>query len=143
LNENEGSRRAERGPRRKDQIEPGTGGGDTNRYFINIGTIDGVTRADLLHFIADVSGVDRKAIGNISLQKNCAYFDIDSTRDKGLANKFRGMRIEGRKIRVNPDTDTKRPKRGKARPRPGLPESGYKKQKGRKGRKKGKGKKRL
>ncbi len=139
LNEMLGGKRSEQGKRSGANRDSALDGGGSNRYFINIGTIDGVTRADLLHFISDVSGVDRKFIGNISLQKNCAYFDMDNTHDRGLGNKFRGMRIEGRKIRVNLDTDPKKPKRGKARPRPGLPESGNRKRKGKKGRKKRKG----
>lgn len=131
------------GGRRKTNEAPEMSREGVHRYFINIGTIDGVTRADLLHFIADVSGVNRGAISNISLQKNCAYFDMDNTQDKGLGNKFRGIRIEGRQIRVNRDTDSKGPKEKKGKNGFGMMDSGYKKRKGKKGKKKRKGRKRF
>jgi ATP-dependent RNA helicase DeaD len=74
-----------------------------NRYYVNIGAIDGVTEADLVHFLSDISGIARKAFGDISLQKNCAFFNINKTSDKGLSKKFEGIEIEGRSIRVNQD----------------------------------------
>ncbi len=113
LNEYARERRAVGKPIKK----KGRGGQSTsaigNRYFINVGTIDGVTQADLIHFIADIAGIDRKYLGNISLQKNCAYFDVDSRHEKSLDNKFKGIEIDGRSIRVNRDTDRNRPKKNK------------------------------
>ena len=76
-----------------------------HRYFINIGMIDGVTRADLIHFLSDVSGIDRKFFGELTIQKNCAFFNVDDTYDKGLSQRFKGIDIEGRSIRVNRDDD--------------------------------------
>ena len=89
------------------------GGGSTsnrertgfNRYFINVGSIDGMTNADIVHFLADESGVDRKFFGDLSLQKNCSYFDVDSTQDKGFGESFEGKEVNGRSIRVNRDDD--------------------------------------
>jgi len=76
-----------------------------HRYFVNIGLIDGVTRADLLHFLADVSGVNRNSFGEIAIQKNCAFFEVDSKYDKGLSDQFSGIEVEGRSIRVNREDD--------------------------------------
>ncbi|MEO9476714.1 MAG: DEAD/DEAH box helicase [Cyclobacteriaceae bacterium] len=77
--------------------------GSFNRYFVNIGTIDGMTKADLVHYLSDVSGVKRNYFGDITLQKTCAYFDIDNSQDSGLSLKFEGVQIQGRGIRVNRD----------------------------------------
>jgi ATP-dependent RNA helicase DeaD len=74
-----------------------------NRYFVNVGSIDGMTKADLVHFLADTSGIDRKFFGDVTLQKNCSYFDIDGGHDKGINLKFEGVEVEGRSIRVNRD----------------------------------------
>jgi ATP-dependent RNA helicase DeaD len=74
-----------------------------NRYYINIGSIDGVTEADLLHFLSDVTGIDRKSFGDLSLQKNCAFFNVIKTSDKDISSKFKGIEVEGRSIRVNLD----------------------------------------
>lgn len=76
-----------------------------HRYFINVGTIDGLTKSDLIHFISDISGIKRKYFGEIRLQKNCAFFDVDASYDKELGRSFKGVNIEGRSIRVNRDDE--------------------------------------
>ncbi len=74
-----------------------------NRYFINVGSIDGLTKADLIHFMADIGNIDRKFFGDVIMQKNRSYVDVDGTKDKGLSMKFEGIEIEGRAIRMNKD----------------------------------------
>ena len=76
-----------------------------NRYFVNIGMIDGVTKPDLIHFLSDVSGINRKYFGDLSLQKNCAFVEVDSSHDKKLSESFVGIEVEGRSIRVNMEDD--------------------------------------
>ena len=86
-----------------------------NRYFVNIGMIDGITRGDLLHFLSDISEVDRKSFGEVSMQKNCAFFEVDSKHDQGLSNKFAGIEVEGRSIRVNREDEKPEGRRGAKR----------------------------
>ncbi|MFT6866568.1 MAG: ATP-dependent RNA helicase DeaD [Cyclobacteriaceae bacterium] len=88
-----------------------SGGGRFNRYFVNIGSIDGMTKADLIHFLADSSGVKREHFGDVTLQKNCAYFDVEGKQDTGLSLKFEGVEIDGRSIRVNRDDEGKKRER--------------------------------
>ncbi len=92
-----------------------------HRYFVNIGSIDGLTKGDLIHFLSDTSGISRRDIEEVNMQKNCAYFSIDANKDKGLSKKFQGIIIEGRSIRVNRDDDgRKRDKRpDKKKPKSG------------------------
>lgn len=85
---------------------PGREGRDGyNRYFINIGTIDHINKEDLVEFLEEVSGVSGKYISRMSLQKNCAYFDVDATQDSGFARKFKEITVSGRSIRVNRDNE--------------------------------------
>ncbi len=86
--------------------------GKFHRYFVNIGLMDGMTKGDLIHFLADIANVDRKFFGDLTMQKNCAYFDVDGSKDDGLEQKFDGVEIEGRSIRVNRDDEAemRRPK---------------------------------
>lgn len=86
--------------------------GKFHRYFVNIGLMDGMTKGDLIHFLADIANVDRKFFGDLTMQKNCAYFDVDGSKDDGLEHKFEGVEIEGRSIRVNRDDEAemRRPK---------------------------------
>ncbi len=76
-----------------------------HRYFINIGAIDGMTKPDVLHFLSDISNVDRKFFGEISLQKNCTFFDLDDKQDQGFSQKFNGIEVKGRELRVNRDDE--------------------------------------
>ncbi|NQW27220.1 MAG: DEAD/DEAH box helicase [Flammeovirgaceae bacterium] len=82
--------------------------GAFNRYFVNIGTIDGMTKEDLVHFLSDISKVKRKFFGDITIQKNCAYFDVDVNQDLKLEESFVGVEIEGRDIRVNRDEQARK-----------------------------------
>ncbi len=79
--------------------------GKSNRFFINIGTMDGITKADLMHYISDVSGVDRNNFSDFSLQKSCSFFNVKPGFDKGLSECFEGVEVEGRAIRVNRDDE--------------------------------------
>ena len=79
--------------------------GTSNRFFINIGTMDGITNADLLHYISDISGVDRSNFSDFSLQKSCSFFNVKPGFDKGLSECFEGVEVEGRSIRVNRDDE--------------------------------------
>lgn len=78
-------------------------GSGTVRYFINIGTIDGMTKGDLVHFISDVCGLDRQYIGQLEMQKSRSYLFIDAGQDEKLSLKFEGVEVEGRAIRMNRD----------------------------------------
>lgn len=113
-----------------------------NRYFVNVGSIDGLTNADLIHFLSDVSGIGRKFFGDLSMQKNCSYFDVDNTKDKGLSDSFKGIEIEGRSIRVNRDDDGRpRKRRNDSFPNPKM-KAGPKKPRNRSDRDKGRPKRR-
>ncbi|MEQ8470369.1 MAG: DEAD/DEAH box helicase [Marinoscillum sp.] len=79
--------------------------GAFNRYFVNIGSIDGMTKSDLIHFLSDASEIDRKYFGDITMQKNRSYVDVDSSQDKAINLKFEGVEIDGRSIRMNKDDD--------------------------------------
>ncbi|MDH5379466.1 MAG: DEAD/DEAH box helicase [Cyclobacteriaceae bacterium] len=90
----------------REERTPRKGRSGFNRYFINIGTIDGMTKADLIHFISDNSDVPRNSFGDVNMQKNFAFFEVDDKQDRGLAEKFTGMDIEGRELRVNLDDES-------------------------------------
>ncbi len=75
------------------------------RYFINVGSIDGMTEADVIHYLSDISGIERKYFAELRLLKNCSFFEVDSNKDAGLSKSFQGIEIQGRSIRVNLDND--------------------------------------
>lgn len=105
LNEGDGKRegnKESRSSRTKD---------GANRYFINVGLMDGVTDADLKHFLSDVTGINRKYFSDLSIQKNCSFFNLESEHDDGLSKHFEYIEVEGRPIRVNRDEEGRPSKR--------------------------------
>ncbi len=82
---------------------------ETERYFINVGAIDGVTAGDLVHFLSDITSINRKQFSNFSIQKNCSFFDLRATEPLDFDKLFEYVEVNGRSIRVNRDVDT--PKR--------------------------------
>ncbi|NND93848.1 MAG: DEAD/DEAH box helicase [Flavobacteriales bacterium] len=84
-----------------------------NRYFINVGSLDGLTQRDLTEFLSEVSQVPEKSFSGISIQKSCAFFDLDKSEDKNFSDLFKGIIVEGRKIRVNRDDVGNKPKRAR------------------------------
>lgn len=109
---NERGDRGDRGDR-KDRGDRGDRGERTerkkadfkgDRFFINVGKQDDVTKRDLVEFITDTASVRRGEIGDIDIQGNCAFFEIDKKYSKKIANSFKGIYIDGREIRVNRDS---------------------------------------
>ena len=76
-----------------------------SRYYVNLGLIDGLTNTDIIHLLSDISGIDRKFFGQLDIQKNCSFFDLDQSYGKDIGEKFKGVEIEGRRIRVNRDDE--------------------------------------
>ncbi len=77
-----------------------------NRYFINIGTEDGLSKVDLLDFLSEVSGVNRKHISDIAVQQKRAFFNIENGQTKGFESKFEGLEMEdGHEIKVKIEND--------------------------------------
>jgi len=116
--------REERRGRVSERPADSRSGGSNNRYFINVGSIDGMTIPDLVHFLADISGVSRSAIGDITLQKTSSYFDVDGDSGGNFGEKFQGVEIEGRSVRVNLDEEG-----GKRSKRPARPNRDFRDQK--------------
>jgi len=85
--------------------------GNYHRYFVNVGSMDGMTKSDLIHFLSDISGIKREFFGDLSMQKTRAFFDVDKQHDEGISKRFEGIEIEGRSVRVNRDEEgSSRPK---------------------------------
>lgn len=74
------------------------------RFFINVGKMDGVSKSDMVDFITETAKIRKSDIGDIDLQKNCSFFEVDSRHSKNITNSFKGIYIDGRELRVNRDS---------------------------------------
>ena len=102
-----------------------TGERDTDRYrsggrfFINLGKMDGMEKADLLELIDDVTGVDGKAIGKIELKGAYSFFEAEKEKADDILNGFKDIEYNGRQVRVEltgkaPEHASRDYKRGKS-----------------------------
>lgn len=89
-----------------------------NRYFINIGSIDGMSKKEIVEFVSEIGKVEVKYFGDLTVKQNHTYFDVDKRYDTDLANRFRETDLNGRPIRMNRDSDRPQEVRGKKRARP-------------------------
>ena len=102
-----GSRDNDRGDRnnRGDRGERRQFDENRNRYFINIGKNDGISKVDLLDFVSEVSGAKKSDINDIAVQDKRSFFNLEESQVKGFEDKFQGLELEsGHAIRVNKET---------------------------------------
>lgn len=83
--------------------------GAFHRYFVNIGSVDNMTKADIIAYLSKTSGISSKYFGDLTLKTNHTYFDVDSNQDSGLVMKFKGLELDGRGIRLNRDDSAREP----------------------------------
>lgn len=89
-----------------ESVDSASGRGETGRFrkfFINLGSVDGFIKDDMVHLLSDLSGLERKFFGSIKVLKNRSYFEVDKKYEKGFGDRFDGVEFEGRAVRVHPD----------------------------------------
>lgn len=93
-------RRKERdGGRDKERKSPRTKDGFT-KFFINIGNMDGATKTELLDFIVEETRLNRKEIGDISIEKMGSYFEVKKDDAASVSDNFKGIVVNGRDVKV-------------------------------------------
>lgn len=97
--------RPERGERRESRNDRPSKGADGNqRFFINIGEIDGMNSDSLTSYIMNETNLRKLDISNVSVLEKHAYFSVDE-KFSIKVNALKGKQIDGRDIRVNRDAD--------------------------------------
>lgn len=76
-----------------------------NRYFINLGSIDGMNRSDVVSFVSEVGQINKKFVGSVELKQHHSFFELDKRYDKGVTSRFKQVTHNGRDIRMNRDDD--------------------------------------
>lgn len=71
-----------------------------SRYFINLGTTDGLKPAQLIGMINDFTGIRNIDIGEIDIMKNFSFFEADSNYQSEVIEGFKGQRLKNREINV-------------------------------------------
>ncbi len=111
----------------KDKSSVYTDPNQPQRYFINLGTRDGLNKHDFNLFIADVANIPKKKVSNVTLMEKHAFFDIAPDSTQGFESKFEGLELEGgHQIRVNAEAGKPERERGRGGKRSGYRQGGRK-----------------
>ncbi len=87
-------------------------GSKYNKYFINMGLIDGVSKKDLMDLVQETAGLTKNAIGSVTLEERRAYVEVEKEQAHLVEPAFEGLQINGREIRVNLEKSRQRRDRG-------------------------------
>ncbi len=90
----------ERGDRgeRGGTIYPQTG---YDRFFINIGNLDNITKGDLLRIVCDHTNVRGGSIGRIDMKDKFSFFEVESKFKKDIVSGMKNINHNGRSLRID------------------------------------------
>ena len=100
------SRLDDRGGRGREAREPReqrnySGGGNTTRLFVNLGTKDGFYKSSFLQFVLDMSDLKKEVLGKIDMKEMNSWIEIDRNAAGQMIKAIDGKNYRGRKIRMN------------------------------------------
>ncbi|WP_345950409.1 DEAD/DEAH box helicase [Mucilaginibacter sp. PAMB04274] len=84
-----------------------TGGsrGDFTRLFINLGSVDGFTRGDLLGYFCNQTGIVGRTIGKIDVKGVYSFLEVaNEDKDKAFES-FKSAEFKGREVRIEVSAD--------------------------------------
>jgi ATP-dependent RNA helicase DeaD len=86
-----------RKPMPKNRIpEPGR-----QRFFINIGKVDDVSKNELIQFVCNQARLSKDNVGKIEMFDRHSFFEINHHEAARIPRFFKGMELDGRELRVN------------------------------------------
>ncbi|QEC53973.1 ATP-dependent RNA helicase DeaD [Anseongella ginsenosidimutans] len=92
---------ADERPSKSRERDHTSGGGSFTRMFVNLGSVDDLTRGDLLRFICDNSGISGQQVGRIDLKGIHTFFEVESSEAETVYNGLKSGSFKGRNIRVD------------------------------------------
>jgi ATP-dependent RNA helicase DeaD len=71
-----------------------------DRFFVNVGKMDGLDKAGILELIDDCTGVGKKFIGQIDIKGAYSFFEVDKSKSQDILNGFTNVEYQNRPVRV-------------------------------------------
>src|SRR3569833_1501799 len=87
---------------------------DFTRLFINLGSVDGFTRGDLLGYICNTTKIRGKTVGKIDVKGVYSFFEVSNDDVAKVQNGFKGADFQGRDVRIEISGDSSNESRGGA-----------------------------
>ena len=95
---------------------------DFTRLFINLGSVDGFSRGDLLGYICNTAKISGKTVGKIDVKGVYSFFEVPNDDVAKVQTGFKGADFQGRDVRIEISGESSNESRGGA--------SNYKKREG-------------
>jgi ATP-dependent RNA helicase DeaD len=74
--------------------------GDFTRLFINLGSVDGFTRGDLLGYICNQTKIVGRTVGKIDVKGVYSFFEVPHEDVEKVQTGFKGADFQGRDVRI-------------------------------------------
>ena len=87
---------------------------DFTRLFINLGSVDGFTRGDLLGYICNNTKISGKTVGKIDVKGVYSFFEVSNDDVQKVQNGFKGTDFHGREVRIEISGESSNERRGGA-----------------------------
>jgi ATP-dependent RNA helicase DeaD len=71
-----------------------------NRFFINLGKMDGLEVGSLIALLDEHANVGKKDLGKIDLKGAYSFFEVDKSRADDILKNITGIEYNGRQVRV-------------------------------------------
>lgn len=91
-----------------------------DRFFINLGKMDNLEKADLLEMLDDCCKVGKKHVGKIDIKGAYSFFEVEKEKSDAIISGLQGVEFEGRQVRVEltegrRESSTKKSKGGRSK----------------------------
>lgn len=87
----------------------------TQRFFINVGRLDKINEGAIVRLICDKSGIRSSMIGEIDLNREFSFFEVEKSTAGRVRNSFNNARLDGRPVQVRKVLKKKKHRKGKRR----------------------------
>ncbi|HJP64229.1 MAG TPA: DEAD/DEAH box helicase, partial [Mucilaginibacter sp.] len=87
---------------------------DFTRLFINLGSVDGFSRGDLLGYICNTTKISGKTVGKIDVKGVYSFFEVPNDDVAKVQNGFKGADFQGRDVRIEISGESSNESRGGA-----------------------------
>ncbi|MFB9843441.1 DEAD/DEAH box helicase [Mucilaginibacter ginsenosidivorans] len=87
---------------------------DFTRLFINLGSVDGFSRGDLLGYICNTAKISGKTVGKIDVKGVYSFFEVPNDDVAKVQTGFKGADFQGRDVRIEISGDSSNESRGGA-----------------------------
>ncbi len=76
-------------------------GKKTQRFFISVGKLDKINKGAIVRLICDNSGIRSNLIGDIDLNREFSFFEVEKSASRNIRKSFAKARLNGRPVQVH------------------------------------------